>query len=193
MRIARLIVPLLVGTTSIAAQHAVVSAERDVRAVQRQSAPKAHVGSAMAVLATLDQAQVLPPEGTRETNRVIQAVIQFQSAFTTGDDPAIRAFTFRALETRQGTRAESVMAHARVAGWTPELLDSLAAAEAQTPPETRQTLQAGLTRYNMSVEDFHRFMELVRTAQASLQKQGSDFQQVYAAHRKTMPGYVPSE
>ncbi len=49
------------------------------------------VGASMAVLATLQDADVLPPEGTPEANRVIKVVIQFQSVFMKSDDPDVQA------------------------------------------------------------------------------------------------------
>ena len=58
----------------------------------------------MAVLATLQDADVLPPEGTHEANRVIKAVIQFQSVFLKSDDPAVQLFLTQALAT-QGDRS----------------------------------------------------------------------------------------
>ena len=157
--------------------------------VQRSGkTPTPLVGSAMAVLATFEQAHVLPPEGTPEANRIIQSVIQFQSAFTKSDDPTIQDFAARAVTARQGERAVGLLAQARATGWTSELLDALAEAEARTPTGDLQKLGAGLGRYNMSLEDFHQFMGLIRDARNSLAKRGLDFHQVYAAHRNNMPG-----
>ena len=47
----------------------------------------------MAVLATLQDADVLPPEDTPEANRVIKAVIQFQSVFLKSSDPAVQSLS----------------------------------------------------------------------------------------------------
>ena len=58
------------------------------------------VGASMAVLATLQDAGVLPPEGTPEANRVIQVVIQFQAAFMKSSDPALREFFDQALAAK---------------------------------------------------------------------------------------------
>ena len=51
----------------------------------------------MAVLAMLQDAEVLPPEGTPEANRVIKMVIQFQSVFMKSSDPSVQAFLNQAL------------------------------------------------------------------------------------------------
>ena len=57
----------------------------------------------MAVLATLQDADVLPPEGTPEANRVIKVVIQFQSVFMKSNDPAVQGFLSQALEAQGGS------------------------------------------------------------------------------------------
>ncbi len=47
----------------------------------RAATPPGPVGASMAVLAMLQDADVLPPEETPEANRIIKLVIQFQSVF----------------------------------------------------------------------------------------------------------------
>src|SRR5262245_35005059 len=97
----------------------VVTVDQTPRPTQQsRKAPSAHVGSAMPVLATLEQAQVLPPEGTKEATRIVQSVIQLQAAFTTGEDPTIRAFASRALFARAGAQAPALLETSRAAGWT---------------------------------------------------------------------------
>ena len=60
----------------------------------------------MAVLAMLQDADVLPPEGTPEANRVIKSVIQFQSVFLKSGDPAVQAFLSHALCCTEGQRCK---------------------------------------------------------------------------------------
>src|SRR5215813_5484620 len=68
--------------------------------------PSGPVGASMAVLATLQDADVLPPEGTPEANRVIQIVIQFQGLFMKSSDPVVRGFLDQALAMKYAGRAE---------------------------------------------------------------------------------------
>jgi hypothetical protein len=169
----------------------VASAEESFSAIESPrtgKAPKPHIGSAMAVLATLEQAQVLPPDNTPAANQVIKSVIQFQSAFARSDDRFVQDFAARALAKTQGDRAAAVLAQVRSAGWNAALLEALAEADAQAPAEDVQRLAAGFSRFNLSTNDFHHFMQLLREAQRSLEKQGLSFQQVFASHRQTMPG-----
>lgn len=142
----------------------------------------------MAVLATLEQAQVLPPEGTREANHVIKSVIQFQSVFAKSTDPAVQDFVRRAVTQRHGEQATEMLARFRSSGWTPEVLEALADADLHTPVDELRSLATGLGQFNVSVEDFQQFMRLVRDGEQAFASRGQNFQEVYASHRKTMPG-----
>lgn len=155
---------------------------------QRATSSSPHVGSAMAVLATLEQAQVLPPEGSREADRVIQAVIQLQSVFAKGTDPSIREFAQQALSHTHGANAPMALERFRINGWTADMLEALAEAERRASADERQRLAAGLGQFNLSVEDFARLMQLVRDGRSTLEARGQSFREVYAHHRNAMPG-----
>jgi hypothetical protein len=142
----------------------------------------------MAVLATLEQAQVLPPEGTREANHIIKSVIQFQSAFAKSTDPTVQDFVRRAVAKKHGEHAAETLARFRASGWTPDVLEALADADLQTPIPELQSMTAGLGEFNLSVEEFQRFMRLVRDGEHALASRGQNFREVYAFHRKQMPG-----
>jgi hypothetical protein len=152
------------------------------------TASKQHIGSAMAVLATLAQAQVLPPEQTPEANQIIKAVIQFQAAFVKSGDQAIQEFAAAAVTEKYGVQAPALLTAFRASGWTAPVLEALADAEPRVDGEQDRALAAGFSRFNVSTSDFHRFMGLVRAARQALQSRGLAFEDVYATHRRTMPG-----
>lgn len=152
----------------------------------KQTSP--YVRSAMAVLATLQQSAVLPPEGTREADRVIQTVIQLQSVFAKGTDPSIQEFARRALADKHGEQAAASLEQFRTNGWTADMLEALADADVTTPPDEQEKLAMGLRQFNLSMDDFRRFMQLVRDGRSALTAQGLAFQEVYAQHRSMMPG-----
>ena len=79
----------------------------------------------MALLATLQDAGILPPEGSSEANKVIQIVIQFQGLFMKSTDPAVRQFVDEALNAKFAARAEDIGAEFRKAGWTSEMLEAV--------------------------------------------------------------------
>lgn len=142
----------------------------------------------MTLLAVLEQAQVLPPEGTREADHIIKSVIQFQSVFASSTDPSVQDFVRRAVTRKHGEQATDVLAQFRSRGWTPEVLEALADEDVPTSADELRSLAAGLGPFNVSVEDFQRFMRLVRDGERALASRGQNFREVYASHRKTMPG-----
>lgn len=146
------------------------------------------IGSAMAVLATLQDAEVLPPEGTPEANHIIKWVIQFQAVFMKSEDAAIHDFARRALTPSHGEQTAGMLASLRLTGWTAEMLEALAGEEARTAEDARQLLAAGFGQFNLSVKDFHQFMQLVRAARESFTQRGLEFHTVFASRRKEMPG-----
>jgi hypothetical protein len=155
---------------------------------QQATRASPYVGSAMAVLATLEQAQVLPPEGSREADRVIQSVIQLQSVFAKGTDQSVQEFAQRAIANTPGGNVQMVLERFRSNGWTADMLVALADADSRASAEERQEMAAGLGQFNLSVDDFRRFMQLVRDGRAALEARGQNFDEVYARHRNAMPG-----
>ena len=178
-------------TLTIGAGHVMGAVDGSPIPIQGQGsgkAPKPHIGSAMAVLATLEQAQVLPPENTPEANRVIKSVIQFQSAFTKSGDPRIQDFAARALAMKYGEQSTDLLSQVRTSGWTAPLLEALAEAERQSTVDDRRMLGPAFAQFNLSPDDFHLFMELLREAQQALAARGLTFAEVYASNRQSMPG-----
>ena len=146
------------------------------------------IGSAMAVLATLQDADVLPPEGTPEANRIIRFVIQFQSAFAKSDDAAVQDFLRQAVAPTDAGQADDIANHLRRTGWTADILEQLSDEEARRPPEELHALAQGLAPFNLSVEEFHRFMQLVRDGRQAFRARGLEFRNIFSSRRKEMPG-----
>jgi hypothetical protein len=142
----------------------------------------------MAVLATLEQAQVLPPEGSREADRVIQSVIQFQSAFAKGTDRFVQDFAQRAAAAKGGENAPTVLERFRSSGWTAEMLEALADEDQRTSPEELGRLATGFGQFNLSIDDFKRLMQLVRNGRSALSARGKTFEETYTSRRSAMPG-----
>ncbi|MBH0201320.1 MAG: hypothetical protein HP496_03200 [Nitrospira sp.] len=155
---------------------------------QQSTRTSPYVGSAMAVLATLEQAQVLPPEGSREADRIVQSVIQLQSAFTTGTDRFMQEFAHRAVAAKHGENAPTVLERFRSRGWTADMLEALADADLSASDDERQQLTTGLGPFNLSVDDFTRLMQLVRDGRAAFVARGKTFAEIYASRRNAMPG-----
>ncbi len=68
------------------------------------------------------------------------------------------------------------------------MLEALAEADVKAQLDEREQLTAGLRQFNLSLDDFRKFMQLVRDGRSALTTQGLAFDEVYAHHRSTMPG-----
>lgn len=188
-----LLVPLMLGgSLSFVELHPAwaAPAQTPVLTQTQRSAKTAspHIGSAMAVLATLQDADVLPPEGTPEANHIIRFVIQFQSVFTKSGDAAVQEFARQALAQTYGDQTDDIVNGLRTTGWTADVLERLSDEEARRSPSDLRILAQGFAPFNLSVEEFHRFMQLVRDARQAFHARGLEFRNIFASRRKEMPG-----
>jgi len=142
----------------------------------------------MAVLATLQDADVLPPEGTPEANRVIKAVIQFQSVFLKSGDPSVQLFLTHALAAQGGRSKDKTLSRFRSTGWTADMLEALSQQWIVTAIDQRDRLAPGFRQFNVSPEDFDRLMELIVKARTVFMQRGQSMHQMFAQRRREMPG-----
>jgi hypothetical protein len=154
----------------------------------RATTPSGPIGASMAVMATLQDAGVLPPEGTPDANRVIKAVIQFQSVFLKSGDPAVQLFLTQALTTQGERSAEKALSQFHSAGWTSEVLEALCEQWAATAIDQREHLAPGFRQFNVSLKDFDSLMELIAKAHTAFMQRGQNIHQVFAQRRREMPG-----
>ncbi|HEX9154606.1 MAG TPA: hypothetical protein VF819_03520 [Nitrospira sp.] len=158
-------------------------------AVQTQGrTSSAPVGASMAMLATLQDADVLPPEGTAEANRVIQIVIQFQAVFMKSSDPIVQEFFDQALAEKWGDRAQELGRGFHARGWTSEVLQAISERYAKLSSQERARLAGAFSQFNMGLADFELLSDLFEKAQAKLSQRGQDIHQIFTGHRRTMPG-----
>jgi len=154
----------------------------------RAATPSGPIGASMAVLAMLQDADVLPPEGTPEANRVIKLVIQFQSVFIKSGDPAVQAFLSQGLEAKAGSGADEAAFRFRSAGWTSDVLEALSEQWVATAIDQRERLAPGFRQFNVSLADFDSLVGLVAKARTALEQRGQNMHQVFSQRRREMPG-----
>ena len=154
----------------------------------RPRATSQHVGSVMAMLATFDEAHVLPPEDSPQANQTIKALIQFQSAFLKSRNPAVRDFFVAAQQAKFGPKAGDVVAAFQQTGWTSAVMEASVDYGAQERVWQDGTLAEGLREYNVTRADFELLVGLFRRAKQHFQARGEDVHQIYAARRRDMPG-----
>lgn len=150
--------------------------------------PSGAVGASMALLATLQDAGILPPEGTPQANRVIQMVIQFQGLFMKSTEPVVRQFVDQALEAKFAAQAADIGAEFRKAGWTSQVVEAVCDHYAGISAQERTQLAESFSRVNMRPEDFELLSELYARARSTFHQQGRNIHRVFAEHRRNMPG-----
>lgn len=154
----------------------------------RANVPSGPVGASMAVLAMLQDAEVLPPEDTPEANHVIKVVIQFQSVFMKSGDPAVLSFLSQALTTKAGSGTDETLSRFRSTGWTSDVLESLGEQWDAMAIDQRERLGPGFRQFNVSLADFGLLKDLVAKARTALEQRGQNMHQVFAQRRREMPG-----
>jgi hypothetical protein len=148
----------------------------------------AKVGAVMALLATFEDAGILPPENSPNANRLIKALIQFQSAFMTSGHPAIRHWLREAFTARFGEEAPSALESFRAGGWTSQSLEAIVDYAASAPVWNAPDVAEGFRAFNIGRGDFDLLARTFTDARAAFSARGQDVHEVYAARRKTMPG-----
>ncbi|MDF2460216.1 MAG: uncharacterized protein K0S79_2632, partial [Nitrospira sp.] len=150
--------------------------------------PSGPVGASMALLATLQDANILPPEGTPAANRVIQIVIQFQGLFMNDTDPTVGQFLDQALASKFADRSEEAATAFRQGGWTSQVLEAVCDRYTTSSTDERARLAAPFARVNMRPEDLGWLCELYTKARAAFIQQRRDIHRIFAEHRRSMPG-----
>ena len=160
------------------------------QAPQRMSgrASSKQVGTIMALLATFQDAQALPPESSPDANRLIKALIQFQAAFMKSADPAITQLLTDALTARFGHQANAEVARFHAVGWTSESLEALVEFIADHKLWQQPDIRAAFQTYNVGEEDFALLANTFLTARRNLAEQGHNLHAIYASRRREMPG-----
>ncbi|HEV8242786.1 MAG TPA: hypothetical protein VGQ07_02230 [Nitrospirales bacterium] len=141
------------------------------------------VGHVMALLATFEQADVLPPENSPEANALVHALIQTQAALTKSTNQATRKWFTDALR-RGASPGTTLSPHD---GLTSRTLEAILAYAATDPPADRPDVLAGLMEFNVSQADLDRLTRVYGQARDRFRTAAQDIHRVYEAQRQTMP------
>ena len=150
--------------------------------------PAAHVGSVMAMLATFDEAGVLPPESSPQANQLIRALIQFQSAFLKSSEAAVREFLASALQVHGRQRARAILDRFALTGWTSESLEAVVDYSMHHSMWENPKLSRAFHAYNLSERDWEFVQNVFLHARRNLVGRERDLHAVFARHRSRMPG-----
>ena len=150
--------------------------------------PSARVGAVMALLATFEEAGVLPPEQSPDANRLIKALIQFQSAFLKSEQPAVQRWLREAFAARFGQAAPEAIETFRAGGWTSRSLEAVVDYAAAAPVWNDPDVRNGMLAFNVGRPDFELLARVFVGARAQYLARGRTIHEAYDARRKEMPG-----
>lgn len=148
----------------------------------------AKVGAVMALLATFEDAGTLPSENSPNANRLIKALIQFQSAFMTSGHPAVQQWLREAFTAKFGDAAPPALEAFHAGGWTSQALEAVVDYAAATPVWNAPGVTEGFRAFNVGRADFDLLARTFTDARTAFSAKGQDVHEAYAARRKTMPG-----
>ncbi len=152
-----------------------------------ERASSSMVRTIMALLATFDEAGILPPEGTPQANQVIHGLIQLQAALIKSSSPELAAYRDAALAhwTQENHRAAGEVA---VEGLTDGMLAALVGYDLEHSLWEDQSIVAAFREFNVTPADWQLIVELFHKAEGVFRNQGRTIHEVYETWRMAMPG-----
>ncbi len=154
-----------------------------------ERASSSMVGTIMALLATFDEAGVLPPEGTPEANHIIHGLIQLQSALVKSPSSELVAYQKAAVEFWMTHNLESkAPGVVGQEGLTDRLLAALIAYDQEYALWEEPTIVKAMQAFNVTHDDWLFIVKLFKRAEKVFHDQGSSIHEVFERWRTRMPG-----
>ena len=153
-----------------------------------ERASSAVVGTIMTLLATFDEAGILPPEGTPQANQVIHGLIQLQSALMKSSFSELADYRRAAIAHWAGLHNGRESGILREEGLTDRMLAALIAYDLEHPLWEDPKIVLAMGDFNVTHKDWLVIVDLFHQAEAVFHEQGRSIHEVYKAWRMNMPG-----
>ncbi len=144
------------------------------------------VTSVMALLATFQDAGVLPPEGTQEADQVIHAVIQLQSALLKSPSADFNQFLIGALQAWNPQGWEVFHQEMTHHGLSTEILEALVMYPANPPMWERHLVAQALRQFNVTEKDWRLIESLFRRAKSAYTGREVSIHEAFAQWRMSL-------
>ena len=142
----------------------------------------------MAFLATLDEAGILPPEGTSSANQLIHGLIQLQAAFLKSTSPELAAYLMAAEKHWIMKHNEREYGSLAAAGLTSRVLEALILYDKEHPMWEDPKIVAAVQAFNVTGSDWVLIVDIVSQAETVFRDQGRSIHELYDQWRVRMPG-----
>ena len=173
-------------TPLIAKDEMALVASRAIPVAERARAST--VRTVMALLATFQDAEVLPSEGTAKANQLIHGLIQLQSALMKSSSPELRDYVVAALRQGLRTSREESLVLVQDDGLTLAVLESLILYAQEHPFWDEPQIVAALHAYNVTHQDWALMTQIFIEAKDAFHVKGRSIHHVYEQWHKRMPG-----
>lgn len=145
------------------------------------------VNAAMALLATFDEAEVLPPEGSSLANQIIHAVIQMQSALVKSRDAELQKFVSDAIRHQGGKDWEGIYRNLSQQGLSSRILEGILTYSPNPALWENPALIQAIQQFNVTESDWGVVKTIFFKARDVYSKQGKSIHEVYESWRAKMP------
>lgn len=146
------------------------------------------VGSVMALLATFEAANVLPPEGTSQANQLIHGLIQLQSVLVKSQALAWSEYVSAAVDYGFKKDRAKILQSIHQNGLTSKVLEALVIYDKKMPMWDHPAIVQIFQRHNVSRPDWLLIEQIFAQADAVYDAKGISIHDAYEQWRSQMPG-----
>jgi hypothetical protein len=146
------------------------------------------VGAVMALLATFQDANALPPEGTPQANQLIHGLIQLQSALVKSQSPHLAEYLDAATHHWDEGGHEEQVGSIQQDGLTSSLLAALVTYAHKHPMWDQPELIRVFQTYNVTCKDWELISQIFTQSNEAFRAKGVSIHQAYRQWRIQMPG-----
>jgi hypothetical protein len=145
------------------------------------------VGSVMALLATFEAVNVLPPEGTSQANQLIHGLIQLQSVLVKSQALEWSEYVSAAVNHRFEMDSAAILRSIHQSGLTSKVLEALLIYDKKMPIWDQPAMAQIFHRYNVSRPDWQLIEQIFAQADTAYRTKGSSIHEAYEQWRSQMP------
>jgi hypothetical protein len=142
----------------------------------------------MALLATFDAANVLPPEGTPPANQLIHGLIQLQSVLVKSQAFEWNEYVSAAIDHRFEMDSAAIVPSIHQSGLTSKVLEALLIYDKKMPIWDQPAIAQIFQRHNVSRPDWQLIEQIFAQADEVYRTKGTSIHEAYEQWRSQMPG-----
>ena len=146
------------------------------------------VGSIMALLATLDEAGILPTEGTSQANQLIHGLIQLQAAFMKSTSFELSAYLMAAEKQWKMKHNKREYVTLATRGLTSRVLEALILYDKEYPMWEDPKIVSAVQAFNVTRSDWVLIVDMISQAETVFRERGRSIHELYDQWRVKMPG-----